>query len=188
MEFLPNHSLELTNLFWFPLIYGLFSLIVIKTISKEGKKRILTFPKYENKLSKFFSLGFMLLFGKLIIIYSVFVPIKFNSIYFYLGIIIYSCGIISSVYAMYTFSKADLSRPVTNGIYKYSRHPMQVMYYLSWIGLGLISGTWVIIIYAVIFPFLTIPSLIAQEEDCIEKYGEEYLEYIKRTPRFLLFK
>ena len=79
-----------------------------------------------------------------------------NSIYFYLGIIVYSIGIISSVYAMYTFSKADLSRPVTSGIYKYSRHPMQVMYYLSWIGLGFISGTWIMIIYAIIFPILAL--------------------------------
>ena len=188
MEFLPQHSIQVFNLFWFPLLYGLMSLIVMSKINKEGKKRILTLPKYHSKKNRFFSIFFMIIFGKLIIIYSVFVPIIAFTIYFYIGIIIYSIGIFSSVYAMWFFSKADLSRPVTNSIYKYSRHPMQVMYYFSWIGLGLISGAWVIIIYALIFPLLTIPSLIAQEEDCIKKYGEEYIEYLKKTPRFLFFK
>ena len=187
MEFLPEHSIQLYNLFWFPLLYGIMSFILLSKINKDGKKRMLTFPKYKSKSNKFFSIFFMLIFGKLIIIYSVFVPIKAFTIYFYLGVIIYSITIFCSVYAMWVFSKADLSRPVTNSIYKYSRHPMQVMYYFSWIGLGLISGAWIIIIYALVFPILTIPSLIAQEEDCIEKYGEEYVEYLKKTPRFLIF-
>jgi len=188
MEFLPVHSFSLSNLFWFPLIYGLMSLLILSKIKKDSKKRILTFPKYKNDLSKFLSIFFMLVFGKLIIIYSVFVPIKMDSILFYIGIVIYTFGIISSVYAMWFFSNADLIHPVTKGIYKYSRHPMQVMYYLSWIGLGLISGTWIIIIYAIVFPLLATPSLIAQERDCVEQYGEEYIEYLKNTPRFLFFK
>ncbi len=188
MEFFPNHAIQLSNLFWFPMLYGISSLLVMSNISKEGKKRILTFPKYKSKANKFFSIFFMLIFGKLIIIYSVFVPIKAFTVYFYLGLVIYTFGIFCSVYAMWIFSKADLSHPVTKGIYKYSRHPMQVMYYLSWIGLGFISGTWIIIIYAIIFPILTIPSLIAQETDCTEKYGIEYTKYLKQTPRFLFFK
>lgn len=188
MEFFPIHSVSFFNLFWFPLAYGVISLLIMKKITKDSKKRILTFPKYKSKLSKFFSILFMIVFGKLIIVYSIFVPIKADSIYFYIGVVIYTVGICGSVYGMWIFSKADLTKPVTTGIYKYTRHPMQVMYYLSWIGLGLISGTWIIIIYAIIFPLLAIPSLIAQELDCIDKYGAEYIDYLKKTPRFLFFK
>ncbi len=188
MEIFPTHSIQLFNLFWFPLIYGIISLFLMKIMTKNSKKRILSLPKYKNNITKFFSVFFMIIFGKLIIVYSVFVPIKPSSIYFYIGIIIYSIGIFCSIYAMWMFSKADLNRPITTGIYKYSRHPMQVMYYFSWIGLGFISGTWIIIIYAIIFPFLTIPSLIAQEKECIKKYGNEYIEYLNKTPRFLFLK
>ncbi len=187
MELFPEHSIALYNLFWFPLIYGIISFFVMKKMNLDGKKRILSLPKYKSKTNKAFSILFMIIFGKLIIIYSVFVPIKAFTWYFYLGIVIFTVGISLSVYAMIFFSKADLKRPVTSSIYKYSRHPMQVMYYLSWIGLGLISGTWVIIIYAIIFPILSIPSLIAQENDCKELYGTEYIEYLKKTPRFIFF-
>ncbi len=187
MEFFPTHSIQLFNLFWFPLIYGIASLFVMSKFSNDTKKRMLTFPKYKNKYKKVFSILFMIIFGKLIIIYSVFVPIQANSFYFYIGLIIYSIGIFCSIYGMYIFSKADLSHPVTTGIYKYTRHPMQVMYYFSWIGLGFISGTWIFIIYAIIFSILAIPSLIAQEKDCIEKYGDEYRKYLEKTPRFIFF-
>ncbi|MCK5761509.1 MAG: DUF1295 domain-containing protein [Candidatus Izimaplasma sp.] len=188
MELFPLHSFQLSNLFWFPLIYGIISLLIMGNITKDSKKRILTFPNYKSSVSKFFSIFFMIVFGKLIIVYSIFVPIKANTLYFYIGILIYSIGIFCSVYAMWTFSKADLSRPVTTGMYKYTRHPMQVMYYFSWIGLGFIGGSWIIIVYALIFPILTLPSLIAQEEDCMKKYGADYIEYLKKTPRFLFFK
>jgi len=188
MELLPTHSISLLNLFWFPLIYGIISLLIMGNIPKESKKRILTFPKYKNKWNKFSALFFMVVFGKLIIVYSIFVPIKLDSVYFYIGIVIYSIGIIYSISGMWVFAKADLTKPVTKGVYKYTRHPMQVMYYFSWIGLGFIGGSWIIIIYAFIFPILALPSLIAQEEDCMKKYGAEYIEYLKKTPRFLFFK
>ena len=188
MELFPSHAIQVLNLFWFPMVYGVLSLIVMMKINQKAKKRILTFPKYKSKSNKFFSIVFMLIFGKLIIIYTFFVPIIFFTVYFYIGIVIFSLGIISSVYAMWTFSKADLLKPVTTGIYKYSRHPMQVMYYISWIGLGFISSSWIFVIYSFVFMLLAIPSLIAQENDCLERYGEEYLKYIKKTPRFLFFK
>jgi len=188
MELFPKHSLELFNLFWFPMIYGILIIIVMLNVKKESKNRILTYPKNDNKIIQFFSLGFMIVFGKLIILYSIFVPIIAFTVYFYIGVIIYMVSISCSVYAMYYFSKADTSRPVTSSIYKYSRHPMQVMFYLSWIGLGLISGTWIIIIYTIIFSVLIIPSLVSQEKDCVEQYGDEYVEYLKRTPRFIFFK
>ena len=188
MEFFPVHTIQVVNLYLFPLVYGIISFFIMRNFSKDSKKRILSFPQYKNKYNRFFSLFFMIVFGKLIIVYSIFVPINANTIYFYIGIIIYAFGIFCSVYAMYQFLKADSSRPITTGIFKYTRHPMQVMYYFSWIGLGLISGTWIIIIYAIVFPILAIPSLIAQEEDCSNKYGPEYLEYLEKTPRFLIFK
>ena len=93
MEFFPIHSISLSNLFWFPVIYGIISLFIMGNITKDSKKRILTFPKYSSKLSKVFSIFFMIIFGKLSIIYTIFVPIKVNSIYFYIGVVIYSVGI-----------------------------------------------------------------------------------------------
>ncbi len=92
----------------------------------------------------------------------------------------------SSVYAMWTFSQAELSKPVTKGIYRISRHPMQVMAIVMWIGIGLASGVWLLVIFAFLLGVLSYPSFKAQERFCVNKYGEEYLEYIKKTPRYLV--
>lgn len=183
MQLFPQHTLGIVGLWWYPLIYGLVTILVMGSISKEKKKKILTFPKPLMTVTTFSgSLTFII--GKGLIIYSLFIPIKPFTIHFYIGTAIYLIGLISSVYAMWTFSKADLSEPVTHGIYKVSRHPMQVMSFVMWIGIGVVSGTWIVIICTILFAVVSYPSLTAQEQYCLEKYGDGYKEYIKRTRRY----
>lgn len=187
MKLLPEHSLGLLNIWWYPLFYGFISIIVMSKISKDKKKRILAFPKHKNSKDRFISGFITFVFGKGLIIYSIFVPIKSFTVYFYVGTIIYILGLLLSVYAMWTFSKSDLSQPVTDGIYKISRHPMQVMNLIMWIGIAIVSQAWIVVIYVILFGILSYPSFKAQENYCIEQYGDKYYEYMKKTPRYLLF-
>ena len=127
--------------------------------------------------------------GKILIVYSVFVSIKLFTISFYFGTIIYLIGLFSSVYAMWFFSKTELSEPITDGIYEISRHSMQVMNFIMWIGIGLVSNTYAVVIYALIFAIVSYPSLKKiQERYCMEQYGVKYIEYMNKTPRYLFFK
>jgi len=66
----------------------------------------------------------MFLFSKGLIIYSIFIPLKLFAINFYVGTIVYLLGLVLTVNAMYTFFRSELSKPVTKGIYKMTRHPM----------------------------------------------------------------
>jgi protein-S-isoprenylcysteine O-methyltransferase Ste14 len=188
MQLFPEYSFRLLNIWWYPLFYGIISILVMSKISKDKKKRILTFPKYKSVKEKFASGFVTFVFGKGLIIYSFFVPLNLFTFNFYVGTIIYLVGLFSSVYAMWTFSEAELSEPVTNGIFKISRHPMQVMNFIMWIGIGIVSGTWIVIICAVLFAILSYPSLKSQEKYCIDKYGDKYNKYMKETPRWILFK
>ncbi len=188
MQLFPEHSFGLLNIWWYPLFYGIVSILVMNKILKDKKKRILTFPKYKKDIEKFISGFVTFVFGKGLIIYSIFIPINPFTFYFYVGTIIYLVGLFSSVYAMWTFSKVDLSESVTDGIYKISRHPMQVMNFIMWIGIGIVSETWIVIICALLFAILSYPSLKAQEKYCIDQYGDKYFEYMKKTPRYLFVK
>jgi len=55
-----------------------------------------------------------------------------------------------------------------------------------WIGIDIASGTWILIIFAFILGVISYPSLKAQERTCIDKYGKKYLDYIKKTSRYLM--
>lgn len=162
-------------------MYGLVTLLVMRLIPKDKKKKILSFPKSVSGLASF-------IFGKALIVYSLFIPVNLLTPNFIVGTVVYLIGLVLSVYSMWTFSKADLNKPVTHGIYKVSRHPMQVMSFVMWFGIGIISGGWVVIICVLLFAIISYPSLVAQEMYCLDKYGDTYKKYMYTTSRYLGYK
>jgi protein-S-isoprenylcysteine O-methyltransferase Ste14 len=73
---------------------------------------------------------------------------------------------------------------ITTGPYKRVRHPMYTVLILFFFGLSLVSANLLVIIFALLlmaaFPFW----VRVEEEKMIEVFGEEYIEYMKRTGRF----
>ena len=186
MQLLPQYTLQLLTAGWFSLIYGLLSITIMISLPKARRKRILVIPDFRNNKEKISAGLALFIFGRGLLVLSFLIPLKLFTLNFYIGSIIYLIGMFSSVYAMWTFSQAELSKPVTKGIYRISRHPMQVMAIVMWIGIGLASGVWLLVIFAFLLGVLSYPSFKAQERFCVNKYGEEYLEYIKKTPRYLV--
>src|SRR4030042_6141376 len=48
-------------------------------------------------------------------IYSIFLPLQFNTIWFYIGLLIFLFGLIFDLTALYTLRDAKLDRPFING-------------------------------------------------------------------------
>jgi protein-S-isoprenylcysteine O-methyltransferase Ste14 len=74
---------------------------------------------------------------------------------------------------------------VTNGIYKYIRHPLYTFGSSLFISFGMIADNWFIALLGVL-AFIGMAIRTPKEEaNLIEKFGDEYREYMKRTGRFL---
>lgn len=74
---------------------------------------------------------------------------------------------------------------VTDGIYKYIRHPQYLGIFLMMIGMLV---QWPTIITLIMFPILIITYLKLskrEEKVMIEKFGDEYLVYMDSTPAFI---
>lgn len=100
--------------------------------------------------------------------------------------------VIWSVYIQYTLGKGTpapkvaTQRLVTHGPYAYSRNPMTLGALLMYLGIGIWIGSGVVVILTVIiFSGLLTFIYIHETRELTERFGEEYLEYKKRTP-FLL--
>lgn len=74
---------------------------------------------------------------------------------------------------------------VTHGIYRYIRHPLYTFGSSLFIALGLMADNWFIAL-AGILAFIVMAIRTPKEEaNLIEKFGDEYREYMQRTGRFL---
>jgi protein-S-isoprenylcysteine O-methyltransferase Ste14 len=74
---------------------------------------------------------------------------------------------------------------VTSGPYRWVRHPLYTVGSSMFVALGLIADNWFIIALGVL-AFLAMASRTPKEEiNLIEKFGDEYREYMKRTGRYL---
>jgi len=80
------------------------------------------------------------------------------------------------------------SKLITVGPYAYSRNPMVAGIIMLLLGLGVLFGsTSLIFVLAPFFFLLNVLELRVIEEPELEKrFGNEYLEYKKRVPRFFL--
>ena len=74
------------------------------------------------------------------------------------------------------------------GFYKYVRHPSYSFSLLTSLGLGLYLNNWLSLVLAIIPPLLAFGYRIKIEErTLIEQFGEEYLEYRRKTKKLIPF-
>ena len=77
---------------------------------------------------------------------------------------------------------------VDTGIYSIVRHPQYVTFILWAIAGMLLFQQWIVILLGIPIIPLTYIDLIKADKDSIEKFGDDYKQYMKKVPRanFLL--
>ena len=121
------------------------------------------------------------------VIYSVFLPLKLGTMWFYVGLPITLIGLVGIIIVLVDWATTPVGEPVTRGIYRYSRHPMYVTMVLLLLGVSNISASWVFLLFTIISGVgFTRPFFVKVEEaQCLGHYGAAYREYMNRTPRWL---
>jgi protein-S-isoprenylcysteine O-methyltransferase Ste14 len=74
---------------------------------------------------------------------------------------------------------------VTNGIYRYIRHPLYTFGSSMFISFGMMADSWFIAALGILTFILMAIRTPKEEANLVEKFGDEYREYMKRTGRFL---
>ncbi|MFC2072050.1 methyltransferase family protein [Chloroflexota bacterium] len=158
--------------------YGLGYLIV------DRKATLFIWPSYTKSEKRYLGILMVTFWGPLI--YSIFLPVKLDMAWFYVSLPIYLLGVIFVTMAMLSFSTTPLDEPVTKGIYRISRHPMNFGFFLALIGMGIASASWVLLLCVIVFIIVQGKILEkAEERMCLDKYDDTYREYMGRTPRWL---
>lgn len=117
-----------------------------------------------------------------------FAPLKIGYIIFIPGIILFVLGLAGFVTALINFRKAPSDKPVTKGLYRISRHPQQLMFFISFFGICLAIGSWLALFIQIISSIFFHSRILTEEKTCLQYYGDSYRVYMKSVPRYLLFK
>jgi protein-S-isoprenylcysteine O-methyltransferase Ste14 len=75
-------------------------------------------------------------------------------------------------------------RLVTSGPYRWIRHPLYTFGSALFIALGMIADNWFISVLGLLAFILVAMRTPKEEANLIERFGDEYREYMKRTGRY----
>jgi len=74
---------------------------------------------------------------------------------------------------------------VTNGIYRYIRHPLYTVGSSMFVAFGMMADSWFIAVLGILTFILMAIRTPKEEANLIEKFGDEYRAYMKHTGKFL---
>ena len=120
-------------------------------------------------------------------------PIPINEITGLIGgSVVLGVGVVAMLAGMIEFrsirrtSGLDNSELVTTGIYRWSRNPQYLGWFLVLLGLSIIGGSGLAFFYTIIAIILFHFYITRMEEPYLERiFGDEYLLYKERTPRYI---
>ena len=162
-------------------------LVLIPAIFASIKKGL--FKKTESmvKLSKAEKIVFRFskVFLLLLFLYSIFLPLKLGTLWFYVGLPISLLGIVMYIIVSVNIANTPIDRPVTTGLYRYSRHTMYVTSFIAPIGAAIASASWLFLLLSALCIITHFMNGIFEERLCLEAYGSKYQEYLNRTPRWI---
>jgi len=118
--------------------------------------------------------------------YSVFLPLKLDTIWFIIVLLTYLPVISLLITGLMNFANAPADALVTKGAYRISRNPSYISAFFVNIGIGIACLSWVFLLIAIADFLLLRYYVVAVEEPFLtEKYGDTYVEYMNRTPRWI---
>jgi protein-S-isoprenylcysteine O-methyltransferase Ste14 len=188
MSFIPAFEIGVWNLWVFMVAWVFFHMVPfywpifrydIKAMFKKGAASP-SYNKAEKIINNFGTAVWIILF-----IYSIFLPLPLGAPLLYAGIALFVFGLIIIEIAGIPWAKTSIDEPITEGLYRYSRHPIYIGVFVQYIGIGMASASGLFLLLIIISLILSILTAPAEERFCLEKYGETYRKYINRTPRWI---
>jgi len=186
MSWLPAFEIGLWNA-WILMLYvplhPLIMIVVDKAVGTGGIFKKMGDVPYEKGEKRAYVIYMVVLL--VLLAYSVFLPLKLGTLWFYAGLTTYLVGLVIFLTAIVNIATTPVGQPFTNGMYHYSRHPLYFSFFISFVGVGLSSASWVFLLLSVVIIILQSIQVISEERGCLEIYGDEYQEYLNRTPRWI---
>jgi protein-S-isoprenylcysteine O-methyltransferase Ste14 len=158
------------------------NLLVFPLLNLKAVRKARTWPRIKGalKIASYISIPICLI----VFLYTIFVPLKMHTPWFWAGLPLYCLGLVIFTVSKLNYAAAPQDGLATHGLYRISRHPIYLGIYLVFLGIGVMSASWVFLAFTVLYMILTHFSILAEERFCLDKYGDEYVKYMKTVRRY----
>jgi len=187
MTALPSLQLAVSNTWLLLVAYGIGFLLALRPFSKGDRERLFADPKKPLRGIKRVTLHSGQLIAFAFIVLMVFTPItrKFGPLI--LGMAIYVVGYFTIVVALRYFRLANEGQPAKDGPYRVSRNPQWVGLFMVLMGTAILSAAWLPIAMVLIVACIYHLQILEEERACATLYGDDYINYLHRVPRYFLW-
>lgn len=120
-----------------------------------------------------------------IFIYLCFLKITSDPNWRDIGLAIYGLGTALCVVSTFDFAKPSESGINLNGIYRVSRNPMYIAYFIYFLGCVVLTQSFILLVILLVFQISAHWIIRSEERWCIKKFGEEYMNYMNKVRRYL---
>ena len=188
MSLTPAFQIGLWNAWIFSAFMLLSMIIPDFFMSEEARKRTKRaqqFVPFKKKINKVLALSTHVVIMPLAIIYSIFLPLKTGTAWFYTGLVIFIAAMVVSYLTTLCFIRTPMDKPFTDGIYRISRHPVYLSGFLFYLSMAIASVSWIMLLFAVLWILFFHIVVRDEESHLINLYGEAYRSYMDRTPKWI---
>ncbi|WP_455716688.1 methyltransferase family protein [Anaerosporobacter sp.] len=164
-----------------PFILIRFGLLTI--LNKEGLKRAAFFAPLigkEKVVYLFYQISNILIF-----VYLFFLEIRTDQYWFYVGLVTYGLGVLLCFASVSNFAKPAENGINLKGLYRISRNPMYVAYFIYFLGCVLLTRSLLLLAILIVFQISAHWIILSEERWCIKKFGEEYKNYMDKVRRYI---
>ena len=185
MTLVPAFEVGVWNA-WIFMIWPWVDMLAIRLVGSDVYQRASGLPSEMKTSHRYRVVSYVsMAVDTMAVAYSIFLPLKLGTIWFYAGLVIFLTGLVVLTAATVNFARTPMDVPVTRGMYHYSRHPLYLASLLIYLSVGIASASWVFLLVFFVQAVSIRIAAVGEERYCLEKYGEAYREYIDKTPRWL---
>jgi protein-S-isoprenylcysteine O-methyltransferase Ste14 len=164
-----------------PLILIRFGLLSL--LDKESLKRAAFFApliRKEKAAYWFYQISNILIF-----LYLCFLKITTDPYWLYVGLVIYGLGVLLCLVSVANFAKPTENGINLKGLYRVSRNPMYLAYFIYFLGCVLLTQSLIMLAILLVFQISAHWIILSEERWCVNKFGEEYISYMNKVRRYL---
>lgn len=158
--------------------FGLLSLL-----NKDGMKRAAFFAPLigKEKIAYwFYQVSTLLIFVSLF-----FLNTTTDPNWLYTGLTTYGFGVLLCLGSVLSFARPAQNGINVKGLYRFSRNPMYVAYFIYFLGCVLLTQSLLLFTILLVFQISAHWIILSEERWCMKEFGEAYKNYMNKVRRYL---